>query len=144
MNWNPLETLRKKFGGHDNDSPEPKKEKLSPEAVKLASEGAVPDMAELEKKGLLGKFYRHWKNPAFKKQLQAVAARMKADGVDVKDQEAVKVWVTAHQKEIESGDIESSGVQAVKTFVKAGPSIGRNDPCPCGSKKKYKKCCSGK
>ncbi len=23
----------------------------------------------------------------------------------------------------------------------AGPKIGRNDPCPCGSGKKYKKCC---
>ena len=23
-------------------------------------------------------------------------------------------------------------------------SIGRNDPCPCGSGKKYKKCCYGK
>ena len=22
-----------------------------------------------------------------------------------------------------------------------GPKIGRNDPCPCGSGKKYKKCC---
>ncbi|MCY0903282.1 MAG: SEC-C metal-binding domain-containing protein [Firmicutes bacterium] len=22
-------------------------------------------------------------------------------------------------------------------------SIGRNDPCPCGSGKKYKKCCGG-
>ena len=21
------------------------------------------------------------------------------------------------------------------------PSVGRNDPCPCGSGKKYKKCC---
>jgi hypothetical protein len=27
-----------------------------------------------------------------------------------------------------------------KTIVK-GPQIGRNDPCPCGSGKKYKKCC---
>ena len=26
------------------------------------------------------------------------------------------------------------------TFVK-GKEIGRNDPCPCGSGKKYKKCC---
>ncbi len=24
---------------------------------------------------------------------------------------------------------------------KAGPKVGRNDPCPCGSGKKYKKCC---
>lgn len=22
--------------------------------------------------------------------------------------------------------------------------VGRNDPCPCGSGKKYKKCCAGK
>ena len=25
--------------------------------------------------------------------------------------------------------------------VRSGPKIGRNDPCPCGSGKKYKKCC---
>jgi preprotein translocase subunit SecA len=24
--------------------------------------------------------------------------------------------------------------------VKVGPKIGRNDPCPCGSGKKYKNC----
>ena len=28
--------------------------------------------------------------------------------------------------------------------VHAGPKIGRNDPCPCGSGKKYKKCCGRK
>lgn len=26
-------------------------------------------------------------------------------------------------------------------FVRVEPKIGRNDPCPCGSGKKYKKCC---
>ncbi len=26
------------------------------------------------------------------------------------------------------------------TFVRASPKIGRNDPCPCGSGRKYKKC----
>ena len=25
--------------------------------------------------------------------------------------------------------------------IKADKDIGRNDPCPCGSGKKYKKCC---
>ncbi|HSF23252.1 MAG TPA: SEC-C metal-binding domain-containing protein, partial [Blastocatellia bacterium] len=24
---------------------------------------------------------------------------------------------------------------------RAGPKAGRNDPCPCGSGKKFKKCC---
>jgi hypothetical protein len=28
-------------------------------------------------------------------------------------------------------------------IVNASPKIGRNDPCPCGSGRKYKKCCSG-
>ena len=30
-----------------------------------------------------------------------------------------------------------------ETVVK-GEKVGRNDPCPCGSGKKYKKCCLGK
>ncbi|HUU57450.1 MAG TPA: preprotein translocase subunit SecA [bacterium] len=28
-----------------------------------------------------------------------------------------------------------------QTVVRQGPKVGRNDPCPCGSGKKYKKCC---
>ena len=28
-----------------------------------------------------------------------------------------------------------------KEAVAAGNKVGRNDPCPCGSGKKYKKCC---
>ncbi len=30
------------------------------------------------------------------------------------------------------------------TFARDEPKIGRNDPCPCGSGKKYKKCCLSK
>ncbi len=30
------------------------------------------------------------------------------------------------------------------TIKRAGEKIGRNDPCPCGSGKKYKKCCLNK
>ena len=28
--------------------------------------------------------------------------------------------------------------------IKGGGNVGRNDPCPCGSGKKYKKCCLNK
>ena len=28
-----------------------------------------------------------------------------------------------------------------ETMVREGEKTGRNDPCPCGSQKKYKKCC---
>ena len=33
----------------------------------------------------------------------------------------------------------ASGTQ--KPFVRPGSELSRNDPCPCGSGKKYKKCC---
>jgi SEC-C motif-containing protein len=29
----------------------------------------------------------------------------------------------------------------VQTVVREAPKVGRNDPCPCGSGKKFKKCC---
>ncbi len=31
-----------------------------------------------------------------------------------------------------------------QTVRHEGPKIGRNDPCPCGSGKKYKKCCGAR
>ena len=33
------------------------------------------------------------------------------------------------------------GGSAPAVPVRAGPKVGRNDPCPCGSGKKFKKCC---
>ena len=42
-----------------------------------------------------------------------------------------------------SGREEERAVQEAESFgtIVKGPKIGRNDPCPCGSGKKYKKCC---
>ncbi len=41
----------------------------------------------------------------------------------------------------DENDLYDSGESMVKrTPVQAGPKIGRNDPCPCGSGKKYKQC----
>lgn len=31
--------------------------------------------------------------------------------------------------------------EALKPILRAAPKVGRNDPCTCGSEKKYKKCC---
>jgi preprotein translocase subunit SecA len=36
---------------------------------------------------------------------------------------------------------EAAEPQPVKQIVRDVPKVGRNDPCPCGSGKKYKKCC---
>ncbi len=41
-----------------------------------------------------------------------------------------------------SGSAQQTGiVSPTGTPHRAGPKVGRNDPCPCGSGKKYKKCC---
>lgn len=34
-------------------------------------------------------------------------------------------------------------IQFPSPSIKLNPKIGRNDPCPCGSGKKFKKCCMG-
>lgn len=31
--------------------------------------------------------------------------------------------------------------EALRPIVRDAPKVGRNDPCICGSQKKYKKCC---
>ena len=31
--------------------------------------------------------------------------------------------------------------EKTKPIIRDVPKVGRNDPCPCGSGKKYKKCC---
>jgi SEC-C motif len=36
---------------------------------------------------------------------------------------------------------ESSPQRDAPSTIRSAPKIGRNDPCPCGSGKKYKKCC---
>ena len=37
--------------------------------------------------------------------------------------------------------VMNQGEEAVKKPIQVEKKIGRNDPCPCGSGKKYKKCC---
>jgi preprotein translocase subunit SecA len=42
-----------------------------------------------------------------------------------------------------ASDVVSEAAAAVEKAkpIKTGPKVGRNDPCPCGSGKKYKQCC---
>ncbi|MBP1582331.1 MAG: SEC-C domain-containing protein [Victivallales bacterium] len=43
---------------------------------------------------------------------------------------------------IDNGEeVDTSVLRAPKPIVRETPKINRNDPCPCGSGKKYKKCC---
>ena len=65
---------------------------------------------------------------------------------------ARSVWnvsQTAHDEvgQFEVAEKQRAAAQAPQGQIKAKqitletPKVGRNDPCPCGSGKKYKKCC---
>src|SRR6266700_2656951 len=46
------------------------------------------------------------------------------------------------RRELEQARMAGAGDrQPVQQVVRSGAKVGRNDPCPCGSGKKYKKCC---
>ena len=54
-------------------------------------------------------------------------------------------WTTAleeNEDEFQEG-FRADGTARGETVRKRFSPVGRNDPCPCGSGKKYKKCCVG-
>ncbi|HHV99419.1 MAG TPA: preprotein translocase subunit SecA [Clostridiaceae bacterium] len=42
---------------------------------------------------------------------------------------------------LKAGHGRQSGEESRKPMARSNAKVGRNDPCPCGSGKKYKKCC---
>jgi hypothetical protein len=146
--WNPFKKQetqpQPEAPGHKATTtvPQPSKKEAAAPPVELPKEIADSPLA----KGMMGKFYRMWKNPAFVKQLRTLSAHMAHEGVDLKNMEAVKAWLEKNKDGIESGKFNEppQGASKPQTFVKTGPDVGRNDPCTCGSGKKYKKCCGAK
>ncbi len=49
--------------------------------------------------------------------------------------------VSTFVKEADGWKFEDGVMVGEKPLTREEPKVGRNDPCPCGSGKKYKKCC---
>ena len=47
------------------------------------------------------------------------------------------MWMHAHFRKQRKQYLPESG-----TLIRPGKKVGRNEPCPCGSGQKYKKCCA--
>ena len=141
----PNTRIPRKIGGTarvqagDAHTPAAKLPPLPAELIGAVNADGTPDLKELESKGLLPKYLRLWNNPATLRQLKNAVGLLKADKVDLKDKAAVQSWAVAHKADLEAGDIKQNA--QAKTVVRTEPSVGRNDPCPCGSGKKFKKCC---
>ncbi len=56
----------------------------------------------------------------------------------------VNTLIEALQLIVESVYALKKSLNPNTPLVKNAPEVGRNDPCPCGSGKKYKKCCGAK
>lgn len=72
-----------------------------------------------------------------------VQVRAEEDVAAVEQQRRAQVPMEYQHAEVsalqEQADT-NTGNEATKTFVRAGRKVGRNEPCPCGSGKKYKQC----
>ncbi|MGH9554888.1 MAG: preprotein translocase subunit SecA, partial [Terriglobales bacterium] len=65
-------------------------------------------------------------------------ARPRATSMDTLEEE----FQRRKRRELEAARMAGSGdYQPVQQVVRNAARVGRNDPCPCGSGKKYKKCC---
>jgi hypothetical protein len=74
------------------------------------------------------------------------------EGVDVSNQKALDAYILKTNRQMQAhrpvaepiAPDPPQKVEAPKTpkpIQREQPKVGRNDPCPCGSGKKYKKCC---
>ncbi|MCS7257933.1 MAG: preprotein translocase subunit SecA [candidate division WOR-3 bacterium] len=82
---------------------------------------------------MMGEFYR-----------DSVSLLLRAQ-VELPKEKRVVRPAYAYKPEITSVGLEESNKKESSKLIQpqqiSSPKIGRNDPCPCGSGKKYKKCC---
>ena len=61
--------------------------------------------------------------------------------IDLIDEQRRQQGVTFYDHpSLDAAQADTDTDTMVQTVVRAGPKVGRNDPCPCGSGKKYKQC----
>ena len=134
-----------------------------PAAEEQAAEGPAMDEAELEKMamtmlppGVDPRQFKKFLNSQQGVLMADFAAFCQEKGADIQDVAGGKIpdelralqeeWMTTPRPTLE-GKTPSELLggrslipQKVETVRRAEPKVGRNDPCPCGSGKKYKKC----
>jgi preprotein translocase subunit SecA len=65
-------------------------------------------------------------------------------GLSTSVDELEEAFQRRKRRELDQARMAGSGDRQPVQQVVRGEKIGRNDPCPCGSGKKYKKCCGAK
>jgi len=115
----------------------------------LESEGILADAS-----GLI-ETVRGWKDPIVANGMnprnwgmaKSLMMQAKADGVDIGDEQAIQWYLAEYNLRLMEGNLSAQadfgGLSPTLPIKEQSPKIGRNAPCPCGSGRKYKKCCGG-
>ncbi|TMH10692.1 MAG: UPF0149 family protein [Betaproteobacteria bacterium] len=97
-----------------------------------------PDLAEMDDDAVmnaLARLYRHL--PAeTDEEREVVATLLREHPLATLDDAIEELVVTV----ADLADLTSESRYKVDTVTRDGPKVGRNEPCPCGSGKKYKHC----
>lgn len=109
-------------------------------SVNLRAYGQREPLIEYRKEGL--RLFREMEE-RFREQVLSLIETMNADAATLPREEAQKESLVASHEELGSFGVASSDAEkpakAVET-VSTDPKVGRNELCPCGSGKKWKKC----
>jgi len=114
--------------------------------IDIKGKELLPKVEELFEKGVVSKgICGDWKevSEAFnrpnkydkRKEILPIAERY---------EQVTSMWAGYNEEESSSRFDDADYLEPPVMPVRAEPKIGRNDQCPCGSGKKYKKCCLNK
>ncbi len=101
-------------------------------SVNLRAYGQREPIVEYKKDGLA--MFKDMEE-AFKEQVFSLVSTINTDAASKTQSEEVQI-----PQSFITGYVESSEVGGQKDASSSENVVGRNDPCPCGSGKKYKKC----
>jgi preprotein translocase subunit SecA len=71
----------------------------------------------------------------------AIGAGRKADYAEEPQARPAGMAVGAEGQQLPQGAQPPERPKTQETYRRDSDKVGRNDPCPCGSGKKYKNCC---
>lgn len=107
----------------------------------LYPEELMPDIKNAYRDGIVDEYAIHFEDLSrtVKRPKEAILEQTKHDHHHQLIQNAAED--ASYIEKLWQQPFYTAPVQIQPTATKSAPKVGRNDPCPCGSGKKYKKCC---
>ena len=115
----------------------------------LESEGILADTFSLVEtiRGWADTIVANGMNPQYWGMGKSFMMQARADGVDTQDEQALQRYMAEYNLRRMGRNLSAQpdlrDLSPPMPIEEHSPKIGRNTPCPCGSGRKYKKCCGG-